>query len=160
MKLKTEHSKLGHRGSSLRGNRASRAFTLVEMLVVIGMLSILMGSAFSGIGQARNQARIARANAEVRELINAWLSYEAAYDDWPVSVSGDAIEATAGNLKELLGENDEKTVYLNAQMVNGAFRDPWGEPYRFRLLTETSQNKESEIFGASVTFPNRQRVPR
>ena len=51
-------------------------------------------------------------------------------------------------------------MYLNAQMVNGAFRDPWGEPYRFRLLTETSQNKESEIFGASVTFPNRQRVPR
>lgn len=141
-------------------NRASNAFTLVEMLVVVGMLAILMGSAFSGIGQARNQARIARANAEVRELINAWLSYEAAYDDWPVSVSGSSIEATRGNLQELLGQNDEQVVYLNAQMVNEAFRDPWGTPYKFRLVSDSKQNSETEEFGASVTFPNRQRVPR
>jgi prepilin-type N-terminal cleavage/methylation domain-containing protein len=141
------------------GNRSSNAFTLVEMLVVVGMLSILMGAAFSGIGQARNQARVARANTEVRELINAWLSYEAAYDDWPVEVSGDEIEATAGSLKELLGENDEKVVYLNAQMSNGAFRDPWGTPYKFRLLKLSGQNKETEEFGATVTFPNRQRLP-
>ncbi len=142
------------------GNRASNAFTLVEMLIVIGMLSILMGAAFTGIGQARNQARITKANAEVRELINAWLSYEAAYDDWPVEVSGTDIEATAGNIKELLGENDEKVVYLNAQLKSGAFRDPWGTPYKFRLLTQTGQEPKREEFGAAVTFPNRQRLPR
>lgn len=143
-----------------RDSRASNAFTLVEMLVVIGMLAILMGSAFSGIGQARNQARVARANAEVRELINAWLSYEASFDNWPVSISGSQIDATAATLKELLGDNDQKIVYLNAQMSNGAFRDPWGTPYQFRLLTDTADTSVSEEFGASVTFPNRQRVPR
>jgi hypothetical protein len=124
------------------------------------MLAILMGSAFSGIGQARNQARVARANTEVRELINAWLSYEASFDDWPVTVTGSGIDATAATLKELLGDNDQKIVYLNAQMNNGAFRDPWGTPYQFRLLTGTANTSESEEFGASVTFPNRQRVPR
>lgn len=151
----------GRRVRGLRGNRTSNAFTLVEMLVVIGMLGILMGSAFTGIGQARNQARIARANAEVRELINAWLSYEASYDNWPVAMSGSQLDATASNLRELLGDNDQKLVYLNAPMVNGAFRDPWGTPYRFRLL-ENSANADSErqTFAATITFPNRQRVPR
>lgn len=136
-------------------NRRSMAFTLIEMIVVLGMIGILLSVAASGIGAARNQARVAKANAEVRELVNAWLSYEAAYDDWPVSVSGDDIEATSSNLKELLGQNDDSVVYLNAQLVNGAFRDPWGTPYRFRLINTSSQNEQTEKFGASVTFPNR-----
>ncbi len=141
--------------------RSSRAFTLIEMMVVIGMLAILMGVAFSGIGQARAQARIAKANVELREMINAWLSYEAAYDDWPVDVTGADLAATASNLKELLGDNPDKAVYLNAQLVNGAFLDPWGTPYHFRLITKTDTSTQvKETFPASVTFPNRHRYMR
>ena len=151
----------GKRGRLKPSNRASTAFTLIEMMVVLGMLGILMGVAFSGIGQARNQARIAKANAEVRELMKAWLSYEAAYDNWPVMVKGDSLDADATNLKELMGDNQDKVVYLNAQLVNGAFRDPWGTPYRFRLLDKTgSGNKAEESFGAAITFPNRTRYVR
>ena len=145
--------------TQLKHTRDSQAgLTLIEMLVVVGMLGILMGVAVSGIGQARSQAKVAKANAEVRELINAWLSYEAAYDDWPIQVKGNDIEATASNLKELLGENPGKTVFLNAQMANGAFRDPWGNPYRFRILSEANQNNAAaESIGAAITFPNRYR---
>jgi len=156
MKLETENRKLSQRFHFALGNRSSTAFTLIEMMVVMGMLGILMGVAFSGIGQAKNQARVAKANAEVRELVNAWLSYEAAYDDWPATVEGDNLDATAANLKELLGGNDDKVVYLNAQLVNGAFLDPWGTPYRFRVLN-TAQDQTTESFGAIVTFPNRNR---
>ena len=161
MKRETGMLKLGGGRRLKPSNRASTAFTLIEMMVVMGMLGILMGVAFSGIGQARSQARIAKASAEVRELMNAWLSYEAAYDDWPVTVNGDNLDADAGNLKELLGDNQDKVVYLNAQLVNGAFRDPWGTPYRFRVLKNTGgANKTEESFGASITFPNRQRYVR
>jgi len=138
----------------LQDRRASTAFTLIEMIVVMGMLGILMGVAFSGIGKARTQARVAKANVEVRELINAWLSYEAAYDDWPVQINGE-LDATAENLKDLLGKGEDKVVYLNAQLVNGAFRDPWGTPYKFRLLSESGQDKVTETFSASIAFPNR-----
>jgi len=157
MRLERGNWKLGCRRSGGRRGRASNAFTLVEMLVVVGMLGILMGVSASGIGQARKQAAVAKANAELRELINAWLSYEASFDDWPVQVSGRQIDATSSALSELLGNNEQKTVYLNAQMVNGAFRDPWGTPYRFRLLNESGQSPVTEEFGAAVTFPNRHR---
>jgi general secretion pathway protein G len=139
--------------------RASSAFTLIEMMVVIGMLAILMGVAFSGIGQARAQARVAKASVELRELISAWLSYEAAYDDWPVDVTGADLPANMANLKELLGDNPDKAVYLNAQMVNGQFLDPWGTPYHFRLITSRDESVQ-EKFPASVTFPNRHRSMR
>lgn len=132
-----------------------QGFTLIEMMIVTGMLAVLMGVAFSGITQARRQAKITKANAEVRELINAWLAYEAAYDDWPVSMQGNEIEASEENLKELLGDNDDKTVYLNANIERGYMRDPWGVPYRFTLVKEENQNRISEDFEATVTFPNR-----
>lgn len=142
--------------SNDRGSRLN-AFTLVEMMVVTGMLGILMGVAATGLGNARAQARVTKANVEVRELVNAWLSYEAAYDDWPTEMSDEEdLEATESNLKELLGGEDD-IVYLNAPMVNGAFRDPWGTPYHFRIVTKSNQEKTTEKFDMSVTFPNRER---
>lgn len=158
--MKNEKSAMRKRNLSPNDRRARLAFTLIEMMVVLGMLGILMGVAFSGIGKARNQARVAKANVEVRELINAWLSYEAAHDDWPTEISensGSAVEADADHLKVLLGKGEDKTVYLNAQLVNGKFLDPWGQVYKFRLLGESGQQGDSEKFVAAVTFPNRYR---
>ena len=140
-----------------KSDRSTNAFTLIEMMVVTGMLAILMGVAFSGIGQARNQARIAKANAEVRELVNAILAYEAANEELDVAATG--TEATEANLQKLLGLDGAKTVYLNAPMVRGAFRDPWGTPYKYRVV-EAKVDEDRTTVSASVTFPNRQREVR
>ena len=148
----------GSRSASLRD-----AFTLVEMLVVIAMLGLLMGSAATGISQAKRQAKVTRAHAEMRELVNAWLAYEQAYDDWPVPGSADGeegIPATEANLKELIGQGGDGMVYLNAPMTAGAggraFRDPWGTPYRFRIVElPTSDSQDENKFEVSIAFPNR-----
>lgn len=138
--------------------RRDSGFTLVEMLTVVGMLGILMGTTATGISRARVQARIAKANTEVRQLIGAWLAYEAAYDGWPANLpaGGVEIEATQANLKELLGEGENKVVFLNAQLVNGAFRDPWGVPYKIRF-SERPVNPLKDQFSAAISFPNRGR---
>lgn len=140
-----------------RNNRNTMAFTLIEMMIVTGMLAVLMGVAFSGVGHARRQAKITKAHTEIRELMNAWMAYEAAYDDWPLEMQGEEIEATEENLKELLEGNQDNAVYLNVDIDRGAFRDPWGTPYRFRLVYESKQNQATEDFEATVTFPNRHR---
>jgi type II secretory pathway pseudopilin PulG len=134
------------------------AFTLIELIVVIGMIGIMMGVAATGLGSAKNQARITKANVEIRELVNAWLSFDAA-DEEPVISSGDEYDATEGNLADLLGKGNTTIVYLNSPMVNGAFRDPWGTPYKFRWLQSDTGNT-SDKFSASVTFPNRNRFNR
>ena len=152
--------------SKLFGNRSASlrdAFTLVEMLVVIAMLGLLMGSAATGISQAKRQAKVTRAHAEMRELVNAWLAYEQAYDDWPIpsnAESEEGVPATESNLKELIGQGEDGMVYLNAPMSAGAdgkaFRDPWGTPYRYRIIQiETTDSQDDNKFEASIAFPNR-----
>jgi prepilin-type N-terminal cleavage/methylation domain-containing protein len=140
--------------------RSNSGLTLIEVLVVLGMLGILMATAATGVSRARVQARVTRANTEVRQLIGAWLAYEAAYDGWPTSLpaGGGEIEATEANLKELLGEGENKVVFLNAQMVNGAFRDPWGMPYKIRF-SPRPQDPLRDQFSAAISFPNRTRPP-
>ncbi|HRR34601.1 MAG TPA: type II secretion system protein GspG [Kiritimatiellia bacterium] len=128
------------------------AFTLMEMMVVVGMLGLLMAVTFSGVGQARERARRAKANAEVRELVNAILAYEAAEGELPVTQ--EPVDATEESLADLLG-NSGGPVYLNIP-VKGAFLDPWGKPYRFRIGLERETGEE-EKFSATVTFPNRHR---
>jgi prepilin-type N-terminal cleavage/methylation domain-containing protein len=141
--------------------RSNRGFTLVEMLIVVGMLGVLMATAATGVSRAKGQARVTKANTEIRQLIGAWLAYEAAYDDWPAGLpaGGGEIEATQSTLKELLGEGQNKVVFLNAQMINGAFRDPWGMPYKIRF-SPRPQATLTDKFSAAITFPNRGRPPQ
>jgi len=128
----------------------------MEMLVVIGMLGVLMGVTFSGIGQARTRARVAKANAEVRELVNAILAYEAAEED--LAVTPEPVEANETTLQYLLG-NSGGPVYLNMKSRDGVFRDPWGQPYRFRVGLKI-QSSSAEKMSATVTFPNRHQHAR
>jgi prepilin-type N-terminal cleavage/methylation domain-containing protein len=141
--------------------RSDKGFTLVEMLVVVGMLGILMATAATGVARAKGQARMAKAQTEVRQLIGAWLAYEAAYDGWPANLpaGGSEIEATHSLLKELLGEGENKVVFLNAQMINGAFRDPWGSPYKIRFSARPQEDLKDR-FSAAISFPNRSRPPK
>ena len=162
MKFKDSACKLVLMLGRARNATSSRsAFTMIEMLVVLGMLGILMGVTFGGIGSARSRARVAKATAEVRELVNAILAYEVGKGrDFDI-ISSSPKDATEGNLQGLMGGNNEP-VYLNAALVDGAFRDPWGTPYRFRVIPETisSAGGLTESVSATVTFPNRQRGQR
>lgn len=161
--IAVESSRLRSRISGSRSASLREAFTLIEMLVVVAMLGLMMGSAASGISQAKRQAKVTRAHAEMRELVNAWLAYEQAYDDWPVPSGAEGeegIAATESNLKELIGQGGDGMVYLNAPMTDGsdgrAFRDPWGTPYRYRIVEiATSDSQDDNKFEASIAFPNR-----
>jgi prepilin-type N-terminal cleavage/methylation domain-containing protein len=145
--------------------RSRAAFTMIELLVVLGMLGILMGVTFGGIGQARRRAKITKTNAEVRELVNAILSYEAAEGEL-AALAVDPKDATKQNIGFLLGDaggegsGNNPVVYLNAPMTGTppAFRDPWGTPYRYRIIEgEIQAGDLTERFSATVTFPNRLR---
>ena len=61
-----------------------RNFTLVELLVVIGIIAILAGMLMAGLMYAPAKAQRAKAQAEITTLVNAIKQYESTYGVLPI----------------------------------------------------------------------------
>ena len=139
-------------------DRMRTGFTLVEMIVVIAMIAIIMGSMTASVQKARERARIARATQEVREMTNAILAYE----QYAVGHTLDRVmnpswtSCSEGNMKMILGgetgANGEKIpVLFNATVKNGELRTSSFEtalalPNYYRL---TDRERSRTIVGGS-----------
>src|SRR5436309_14157560 len=62
--------------------RQRRAFTLVELLVVIGIITILIGILLPTLTKARESANRAACLSNMRELMNCFRVYGAAFKDY------------------------------------------------------------------------------
>lgn len=147
-----------------------KGFTLVELLVVIGMISVLIGGAAASFARAREQAKIAKATADVKEITNAILAYENYTADHSLeSVAGVADgEASKSTLGFIVGdapnsESGEVPVLYNAQFSgSGKILDPWGRPYRVRIQEPASSSSLADSLGInqvkmSIYLPNMNR---
>ena len=84
-------SKLKWRSATaLRFSRySSRAFTLVEMLVVVAIIGILIGLLFPALSAVRQAARKSYCSANMRQVILATLTYESSVLAFPAGVNED-----------------------------------------------------------------------
>lgn len=139
-----------------------KAFTLVELLVVVAMLAILMGSIGSGVSQARKRALISKATQDIREMTNAILAYENyAPNRTLTSVASDSWrDANEGSLGFILGSGSTASggplpILYNAHLVHGEIRDPWGTPYQFKIKpTGVIQSDVNTRFVTAPYLPN------
>ena len=145
-----------------------KGFTLVEMLVVVGMLVLLMGAVTSSVAQARNRARITKATVAVQEMTNAILAYESYIREEGGLPEASNVETTEDRMKFLLGKGPkvsgvEVPVLYNAEIVRGAIRDPWGTPYRYTVKKSSDFRVEDDILKnkmkTGLFFPNFNRLP-
>lgn len=77
------YSPTGH--STLFGSRGSRGFTLVEMLVVIGIIAILAGILLPVLAKVKDNAKKQLAKSEMGSLIGAISAYETEYSRPPAN---------------------------------------------------------------------------
>ena len=145
-----------------------RGFTLVELLVVVGMIAILMGAMTSAVQSARQRARIQKATSDVKVISQAILAYEIWNgDELPTLGSrgraASGAEANEGSLGFLMGKGNaqgvvggngsgELPVLLMAQLRSGgSIVDPWGTPYKVTIAESKSNIKLKTVTGALTT---------
>ena len=80
-----------------------RAFTLVELLVVVGLIAVLVALLLPALGKAREQARRVNCMSNLRQLTTAWLAYAQANKGQLVPAENNAAAwADAGNTDDAI----------------------------------------------------------
>lgn len=73
----------GERYNNMREVRARRAFTLLELIVVVAIIAMLAAIAIGRFTDAAQNARVAIARQNVRALQTAVLGYQSKWGRWP-----------------------------------------------------------------------------
>ena len=146
-------------------------FTLVELLVVIGMLMLLAGAITTSVSGAHRRAKIQQATVEAQEMTKAILAYENYGKDFSLDAHViDNQPASEQNLGFILGKENMQNsgqsgkvpVLFNASVTrNGRILDPWGNPYYVTIKKDTvsQQDNNKMTFNSYVVFPNYNRRP-
>lgn len=115
-----------------------KGFTLVEVLVVLFVIGMVMAIMTTSFMSAQEKAKVEKAEAEVRSIHEAILSYQNFDEDHelPTMKDQDADKTTLGFLLGDGGSNDAGKIpaTLMAQIESdGSIRDPWGTPYKVSI---------------------------
>ena len=117
-----------------------RGFTLLELMVVVGMIAVLAAAMGTAVNQARNRAKSAKALQEAKEMTNAILAFEQYAEGHTLEnyVNGGWAECTESSMGMILGKetggNGQSIPVLYAAAVRGGkLLDPWGRPYEYMI---------------------------
>jgi prepilin-type N-terminal cleavage/methylation domain-containing protein len=91
------------RGS--QGGVRGRGFTLVELLVALGMIALLSAAMTVAVSRAQLRAKVSKATQEIREMTNAILAFEQYARGRTLAnhVNGGWVECSEGNMRMILG---------------------------------------------------------
>ena len=104
-------------------NRSRRAFTLIEMLVVILILSILAALIIPRLVGRTSDAKIAKTKSDIATISSLLQQYRLDNDKYPTTEEGlDALRTQPSDAPHWKGPYTEKDISL----------DGWGNPYVYQ----------------------------
>jgi general secretion pathway protein G len=115
--------------------RRRRAFTLVEVLLVLVILVIIGSLAMTAYGPIQRKAKIDAAKAQIELLESTLKVYQLALDDYPTTQQG--LQALRTAPADLVDPNKWQGPYLDDDVP----ADPWGSPYQYEYPGQYSQDK-------------------
>ena len=84
-----------------------RAFTIIELLVVVSIIALLVGILLPAIGKARDQAKMSISQSNLRNLATAHQTYAAEWNDRQYTAVVDNIAAYAGQTRDAFNRYGE-----------------------------------------------------
>jgi type II secretory pathway pseudopilin PulG len=90
----------------------TRAFTIVELLVVVSIIALLVGILLPAIGKAREQAQLTRSQGNLKQMSSAAVTYQAEFKDRQFTLCND-------NLQQYAPNGDTNTAVGNFFAQNG-----------------------------------------
>ena len=84
--------------------RLRRAFTIIELLVVVSIIAILVGILLPAIGKARNQALLTQSQSNLRQIGTAHGIYAAEWNDRQLTYIVDSIASYGNDPDEAFSE--------------------------------------------------------
>ncbi len=121
-----------------------RAFTLIELLVVIAIIGLLSSIVFASVNSAREKAKVAKAKAELRELVRTIEIARGETGKVLKDITGSGCSVCACTNKDARNIPESDSCYTRwitslTNIINAAGglgagleklkRDPWGSPY-------------------------------
>jgi prepilin-type N-terminal cleavage/methylation domain-containing protein len=111
-----------------------RAFTLIEMLVVIAIIGILAGILLPALQKVKAKAKVSQAKVDMSNIAAAIKQYEATYERYPASKDTEA-NAGANDVTYLNDNRDVMEILMDNNSIPGkANQDHRRNPKQVRLL--------------------------
>jgi general secretion pathway protein G len=120
-------------------NRSRRAFTLIEMLVVILILAILASLIIPRLISRTDDAKIAKAKSDIATLSSCLQAYRLDNDKYPTTEEGlVALRSAPSDAPHWKGP------YIDKDIPN----DPWGNPYVYQSPGPSGQDYLITSYGS------------
>ncbi len=130
------------RGSCSQVHRASRGFTLVELMLVIVIIGVLAAMVVPRLAGRTEQAKIARAKSDLAAVGLALDLYELDVGRYPTSLE----ELTKHDPPADLS-TEGKSRWNGPYLKKGLPQDPWGRPYTYNQQSQHNLDYDLSSLG-------------
>jgi general secretion pathway protein G len=125
-----------HRAHTLPFAAFSRGFTLLEMVIVLGIIAVLLGGAISLLKGIPRAAERQRVDADFNAIDSALRTYKINAGNYPTNSQG---------LQALVATPDKTSKWV--QIMDKIPTDPWGTAYSYKF-PGTKKPGEFELISA------------